>query len=580
MFRIRRIHDAAMPGNRRAIAAVQGMLRAQFPDVLQSEIDDLPDLLADPVRFRLRTVLLVAEGTRLGVRGFAQLRYAPDIGVGLLDFLSTAAGGTGGGVGGALYEVARQEARSLGCKGLFLECLNDAPSSQPDPAVLRQNEARLRFYERRGAYPIEGTGYETQVRPGDTNSYFLVFDDLGTGLPLSRAVARLAARAILERSYRDDWPAGHIDAVVASFLDDPVRLRAPRHGARPPEKVSPAVSAARQIVLIVNDKHDIHHVREKGYVESPVRIASILRQLEPTGLFRRVPPRVHGERHIRAVHAPAYVAYLKRVCSNLPPGTAVYPEVFPLRNRSRPPSALSDRSGYYCMDGFTPLTSNVFVAARRAVDCALTGADHLLDGYRLAYALVRPPGHHAERSIFGGFCYFNSSAVAAEFLSQHGRVAMLDLDYHAGNGQQDIFYERDDVLTVSIHGHPRTAYPHFTGFAEERGEGAGAGFNRNYPLRGDVDGPAYSKTLATALRRVREFEPDFLVVPLGLDTAKGDPAGTWSLRARDFAANGTAVGSLGLPTLVVQEGGYRTRSLGINARSFFTGLWEASTRKA
>ena len=193
-------------------------------------------------------------------------------------------------------------------------------------------------------------------------------------------------------------------------------------------------------------------------------------------------------------------------------------------------------------------------------------------GGRLAYALVRPPGHHAERATFGGFCYFNSAAVAAHHLSFSGRVAVLDIDYHHGNGTQDIFYDRGDVLTVSLHGHPRFAYPYFSGYEDERGAGPGTGFNLNVPLPESLDGAEYRKALQPVLGRIEKFAPAFLVVSLGLDVARGDPTGSWSLTARDIAENGALIGRLGLPTLVVQEGGYRTRTLGVNARNFFQGL--------
>ena len=260
-------------------------------------------------------------------------------------------------------------------------------------------------------------------------------------------------------------------------------------------------------------------------------------------------------------HAPAY-----------PRGKSVYPYVFPIRNAARPPKQLSVRAGYYCIDTFTPLNPNAYLAAKRAVDCTLTAADGILGGRRLAYSLVRPPGHHAERRVFGGFCYFNNNAIAAHYLSEFGKVAILDLDYHHGNGQENIFYERNDVLTVSIHGHPNFAYPYFSGFADERGSGAGEGFNVNLPLPETLDGRQYRETLQKALKAVARFDPQFLIVALGLDTAKGDPTGTWLLTAKDLEQNGRMVGALDKPTLVVQEGGYRTRTLGINARHFFTGL--------
>lgn len=208
------------------------------------------------------------------------------------------------------------------------------------------------------------------------------------------------------------------------------------------------------------------------------------------------------------------------------------------------------------------------------MDCTITAADQLLQGRRVSYALVRPPGHHAEKRYFGGFCYFNNCAIAAQRLSLFGRVAILDIDYHHGNGQQDIFFKRRDVLTVSIHGHPQFAYPYFSGFSEETGTGEGEGFNRNFPLPENLDGERYRKTLHRALQLVNDFRPDFLIVALGLDTAKLDPTGTWSLVADDFAHNGRLIGALGFPTLLVQEGGYRTRTLGTNAAAFFAGLLE------
>ncbi|MCA9189826.1 MAG: histone deacetylase family protein, partial [Planctomycetales bacterium] len=227
---------------------------------------------------------------------------------------------------------------------------------------------------------------------------------------------------------------------------------------------------------------------------------------------------------------------------------------------------------YYCIDTFTPINNNAFPAARRAVDCAMAAADAILSGRRVAYALVRPPGHHAERASYGGFCYFNNAAVAAHYLSQHGKVAILDIDYHHGNGQQDIFYCRPDVLTISIHGDPEFAYPYFTGFADETGEGMGAGYNVNLPLPETITPERYRQILAKAIELIAEFNPQFLVVALGLDPAKGDPTGTWSLSPKDFERNGQMIGAVGYPLLVIQEGGYRTRTLGTNTKSFFSGL--------
>ena len=367
-------------------------------------------------------------------------------------------------------------------------------------------------------------------------------------------------------------PPEYVTKVVASFRDDPVKLRPLRKSKAAVEHPPAAPHRPERIAVTINDKHDIHHIRERGYVESPVRISAIRGELEASGLIETVPVKEYPLEHILAVHDAEFVDYLRRACENAPEGKSVYPYVFPIRNATRPPKELSVRAGYYCIDTFTPIHRNAYPAAKRAVDCVLSAADQVLDGRRIAYALVRPPGHHAERRSFGGFCYFSNSAIGANYLSAHGKVAILDIDYHHGNGQQDIFYARSDVFTVSIHGDPDFAYPYFTGFADERGTGAGEGFNINLPLPEIQTGAQYRETLEQAMAAIREFEPAFLVIALGLDPAKGDPTGTWSLSANDFEANGRMLGELKLPTLVVQEGGYRTRTLGKNAKRFFQGL--------
>ena len=574
MFRIRRVFDDLLPVDRAAIAAVQGILRERFPAVSPDEAAAIPAKLRDPLAHRFRTILFVAEsGASRTVRGFALVLHVPDLRFCWLDYISVAPRLAGGGVGAALYARVREEAAALSCVGLCFECLPDDPALCRDKAVQAENRARLRFYERFGARPVVGTAYETPLTPGGDCPPYLVVDALGRP-HLSRANARRMVRAVLERKYKHLCPPSYVEMVVRSFTDDPVRLRPPRFASGGPAPLP--TSPGERIALTVNDRHDIHHVHERGYVEAPVRVAAILRHLEPSGLFERRPVRRFPERHILAVHDKGFAAYLKKVCSGLSGNKSVYPYVFPLRNAARPPKELAVRAGYYCIDTFTPLNRNAYLAARRAVDCALTAAEGILAGDRLAYALVRPPGHHAERRSFGGFCYFNTSAIAAHHLSRQGKVAVLDLDYHHGNGTQDIFYERDDVLTVSIHGHPSFAYPYFSGFADEAGAGRGQGCNRNFPCGERLDGAGYAAVLARALDVVRRFKPAFLVLALGLDPAKGDPTGTWSLSPADFKANGRQAGSLGLPTLVVQEGGYRIPSLGVNARHFFTGLRETA----
>ncbi len=580
MLRIRRIYDNVLPVNKSTLGQVQEILRSRFSSMAEAEIALICEKLGNPFKQRFRPILFVAESIKGKVRGFAILLHEPEIHFTYLDWIATASDRAGGGIGGALYDRIRQESTALKVHGLFFECLPDDAKDCPDPAELKHNRARLRFYERYGARPVVNTGYESPVTPEDTCMPHLVYDDLGTGRPLKKTFARQVVRAILERKYADYCPADYVERVVSSFRDDPVRLREFRYVK--PEAVIAVVESrsAEQIALIVNDRHDIHHVTERGYVESPVRVKSILSAIEPSGLFTTITPRPFPDKHLYAVHDADFVGYLKRACAAVPAGKSLYPYIFPIRNKTRPPKEPSVLSGYYCIDTFTPINANAYPAARRSVDCALTAAREILDGRRIAYALIRPPGHHAERRSFGGFCYFNNSGIAAQYLCAHGRVAILDVDYHHGNGGQDIFYRRSDVLTVSIHGHPRFAYPYFNGFEDEHGEGEGEGFNLNIPLPEAVDGEKYRKALARALRRIIEFKPQFLVLGFGLDPAKGDPTGSWSLTVKDFAQNGRMIGALGLPLVVVQEGGYRTQTLGKNALAFFRGLVEGANQWA
>jgi acetoin utilization deacetylase AcuC-like enzyme/GNAT superfamily N-acetyltransferase len=573
LFSIRRIHDDVLAVNRRALTRVQELLREQFPGVPPESIDKLPKSLRDPMTNKLRTVVLVAESSQRGVRGFAIIMHAPDLRFCYLDFISTAPEETGRGVGGALYERVRDECRVLGAKGLFFECLPDEPQDVAHASALPQNMARLRFYERYGARPIANTQYNAPVRPGDTGMPYLVFDDLGEQRVLMRKEARAIVRAILERKYGWLCPPAYIDKVVRSFRDNPVKLRPYRYVRTPVRRpVALALPDDERILLVASSHHDLPHARERGHIESPAPVDLLRRELAKLDYFSPRGPKTYPDSHVHAVHDAAYVGYLKRVCGTRKSGESYYPYVFPDRTALRPPADLAERAGYYCLDAFTPLSRAAWLATRRAVDCALTCAQALLEGRMYAYALVRPPGHHAHHRRFGGFCYLNHAAIAANYLARHGKVALLDLDYHHGSGHQTIFWQRPDVLTVSIHAHPSAAYPYFSGFANERGVGAGAGKNLNYPLPEHVDGALYLKYLQKALAAVRRFDAQFMVVSLGFDIGKGDPTGTWDLDAGDFEKCGRAIRQTKLPTLFVQEGAYRTRALTRHARRFFAGL--------
>ncbi len=570
IFKIRKITDPYLPSNSIAIDQVFSILRTHFPTVKEEKINEILEQMKDPLKYKFSSNLFVAEDGKSNVKGFAILFYMPDKNFFYLDYIAVKPGKISSGVGGAIYERLREEAQMHKSIGIFMECLPDDEKLCNDKSEIKQNKARLAFYERYGARPIIGTKYETNVNPDDDCPPYLVFDDLGNDIRLSSVDAKKIIRAILERKYPTYCPEDYIKMILASIQDDPIKLREFKYIVKErPVEIREAVKD--EIALIINDKHDIHHVKEVGYIESPIRISSIYKEIIKLNAFKTRPSRGYPDKYITQVHNQKYVNYFKTVCDKLAPGKSIYPYVFPVRNATRPPKDYTVLAGYYCIDTFTPINKNAYLAARSGVNCALTGAELLLEGYHSAYALIRPPGHHAERDVFGGFCYFNNGAIAANFLSKYGKVAILDIDYHHGNGQQQIFYNRKDVYTVSIHGNPSFAYPYFSGFSDEKGEDEGEGFNLNYPLKEALTGEEYLSYLKKAIQVIKGFNPAYLIISLGFDPAKGDPTGTWSLTATDFKNNGVELGKLPFPILFVQEGGYKNRTLGVNARNFFDG---------
>lgn len=573
-FSIRRIYDDFLPANQRAIEQIINITRQQIPDMKEEYFNVMRGLFQNPIYRKMRHIFFVVDDGKGDVKGFAQLSYAADLKFCFLDLLAMRRGNVGGGMGSALYERVREEAKYLNAKGIYIECLTDDGRVFKDKKMLRQNRARLRFYEQYGVRPIVNTSYEYHSRLHYNYPYFLLYDDLDSNILPSRDEFKRIVTAILKRKYEPPCSKKDINLIIRSIKDDPIVLRSPRYIKTESEHQIKKIPDDMKIVLICNEGHEIHHIRDRGYVESPVRIKTILAELDKTDLFFKMMPKRFSEKWIREVHSADFVNYFKKIAITMRPEQTLYPDVFPTRKIVNPPKKLLSCAGYYCIDVYSPINKNSYLAARGAVNCALTAADEILEGTRIAYALVRPPGHHAETDSFGGFCYFNSAAIAAHYLSRYGKVAILDIDYHHGNGQQEIFYQRQTVLTISIHADPNFEYPHFFGFKNEIGKGFGEGYNINYPLPAGIGGSVYIKTLKKALKNLRSFKPDFLVLALGFDTAKGDPTGTWKLQKHDFRSIGKLIGAVKIPILVVQEGGYNIRSLGVNARYFFTGLWE------
>jgi GNAT superfamily N-acetyltransferase len=232
MFRIRRVHDDITPANKEAIAQVQEILRTQFPLLSRWDVTKLPEQLRNPLKYRFRSILFVAEGSKGRIIGFALLFHEPALKFCYLDYISAAERRTGGGIGGALYERVREEALDLNSIGLFFECLPDDPKLSKDPLIRKQNAARLRFYERYGARPIINTAYETPLNPGDDNPPYLVYDGLGQddGLPLD--IAREIVRAVLERKYKGVCPPSYVEMVVESCVSGSRGILR-RHPSRP-----------------------------------------------------------------------------------------------------------------------------------------------------------------------------------------------------------------------------------------------------------------------------------------------------------------------------------------------------------
>jgi acetoin utilization deacetylase AcuC-like enzyme len=315
--------------------------------------------------------------------------------------------------------------------------------------------------------------------------------------------------------------------------------------------------------------------------ESPERAQIVLERVQAERLGEVIGPSSFGMAPLLRVHDAQYLEFLQQAWSEWTAagnrGEAI-PDCWPARRMTqRRPNSITGKLGYYAMAGETSISQGTWEAARAAADVALTAASQINQGARAAFALCRPPGHHAAHDLYGGYCFLNNAAIAAQYFRDAGaaRVAVLDVDFHHGNGTQDIFYDRPDVLYVSLHGDPADAFPYFSGYADETGTGTGLGYTLNLPLPPGTEFDAWRDALRVALARIANFRADALIVSLGVDTFAKDPISFFRLQSADFFTYGRMIGERSMPTLFVLEGGYAVGEIGVNVVNVLTGFEEA-----
>ena len=312
--------------------------------------------------------------------------------------------------------------------------------------------------------------------------------------------------------------------------------------------------------------------------ERPSRAEHVMARIREQGLGAVSDPDDFGMDPIHAIHPQHFTDFLRTAWGRWKEagfeGEAI-PTSWPARRMAdRPPRHIDGLLGYYALSAETSLTETTWDAAYASAQVALTGAERLQGGASAAFALCRPPGHHATADMYGGFCFLNNAAIAAQHMLSHGagRVAILDIDFHHGNGTQDIFYDRDDVLFISLHGDPLDAYPYFLGHADETGMGAGQGHTLNLPMPPGTTFAVWREGLARALSKIAEYGADALVVSLGVDTFENDPISFFKLRSEDFLTTGQDLAAANMPTLFAMEGGYAVEEIGINAVNVLQGF--------
>lgn len=317
--------------------------------------------------------------------------------------------------------------------------------------------------------------------------------------------------------------------------------------------------------------------------EVPARVDELLSILQASG-HTVLTPRAQGIAPLRSVHSDDYLEFLstahdrwKVQFAGTPRADWVVPVAFQNRHMGARPDSVLGQAGHYLSSTTSPIGAGTWPAILGAAHCALEAAQATLEGERMAYALCRPPGHHAYRDLGAGFCYVNNAALAADHLARAlGRVAVLDIDVHHGNGTQGLFYERADVLFVSVHADPDHGYPFYAGRPDETGAGAGAGYNLNLPLPPGTRDAGWLPAIDRGLHRIREFAPAALVVSLGFDAHERDPSALLSVSTDGFRSAGQAIGAAVAhnqwPCVLIQEGGYAIDCLGSNLSAFLNGL--------
>lgn len=337
---------------------------------------------------------------------------------------------------------------------------------------------------------------------------------------------------------------------------------------------------------VYSDKHQLRQVKAEIHngelvppFECKERIDYILNELDKRNFDTPIAAQYFDLGTTLKVHDRDYITFLQDVWQKwLDAGHTcdAIPNIWP--SRSMPskviPSNVEAQLGYYALAAETAISEGTWQAVNAAKDVALTAAQLISKGEKSAFALCRPPGHHAAHDQFGGYCFLNNAAIAAQFLrdQSYQKVSILDVDFHHGNGTQQIFYQRDDVQTLSIHGDPDFAFPYFLGYANETGEGAGEGYCFNYPLPAGSDYQTWSIALEKSFNQIRAFKAEVLVISLGVDTFEGDPISAFRLKSDDFFDYGNRIAKLGLPTLFVMEGGYAVEEIGINTVNVLAGF--------